>query len=200
MIEKKTILAIDDDVTVLTTVRTILDRSYDVCLAKNLDIAKKILTKTGVDLILLDMEMPDHSGMEFLESIRSSDSYYSIPVIVVSSHGVADVIVDAQKKGAVDFIVKPIVPKILLEKIQSAFKNTRKKISKATLSRKLQNLENSCTHGKSSDIERIIKDLEQFCFDLKTDTEIALICKYARGMEYNLVDERIKILLSELSE
>ena len=88
MVKKRTtILAIDDDITILTTICRILEGSYEVGLAKNLDIAKTILQTTSVDLILLDMEMPGASGMKFLETLHDDPSYYHIPVIIVSSHG-----------------------------------------------------------------------------------------------------------------
>jgi len=63
---KKTILAIDDDISTLTTIRSILDRNYEISLAKNINIAKTILNKTTVDMILLDMDLPGISGMDFL--------------------------------------------------------------------------------------------------------------------------------------
>ena len=197
---KKTILAIDDDITVLTTIRSILERSYDVSLAKNTSIAKNILDRTMVDMILLDMDMPGMSGMDFLETIHSDDSYYSVPVIIVSSYGTANVILEAKKRGAIDFLVKPISPKILLEKIQYGFKFARSKISKIGLARKLQLLENACMQGKSIQIDKCIKDMDQYCLDLKTDTEIAEICKYAKEMDYNLVEDKIRNLMAELSE
>ena len=198
-VKKKTILAIDDDISTLTAIRTILDRNYEISLAKNINIAKTILAKTAVDMILLDMDLPGVSGMDFLNIIHSDILYYSIPVIVVSSYGTQDVIIDAQKYGAVDFVVKPISPKTLLEKIQSGLKTTRKKISKANLYRKLQILESCCIHGKSLEIEKTIKDLELYCYDLKTDLKVAKICDYARELEYEIVAEEAKMLMAELT-
>jgi PleD family two-component response regulator len=198
--KKKTILAIDDSIATLTTIRSILERMYEISLAKDAEIAKTILNTTSVDLILLDMEMPDFSGMKFLTILQNDISWYHIPVIIVSSHGTPDVIIDSKKSGAVDFIVKPIHPTILIDKVTSVLKTSRKKISKTGLARKLQILENSCGMGKSSQVEDIIKDLEQIYFDLKTDIEIAEICKFARNMDYKLVGVKIKPLLLSLSE
>jgi DNA-binding NtrC family response regulator len=191
-------LAIDDDIAILTSIRNILQDSFEVSLAKNIEIAKTILGTTDVDLILLDMEMPGASGMEFLELIKNDPSLYHIPIIIVSSHGTAGTIVGVQKRGAIDFVVKPISPQILIEKVNLAFQGSRKKISRLGLARKLQILENSCVHGKSDQIERIIADLEQFSFDLQIDAEIAHICRCAKGMEYDIVDKKIRQLLSTI--
>ena len=196
--KKKTILAIDDDITSLNTMRAILEGIYEVSLAKNTGIAKTILGTANVDLMLLDMEIPGVSGMEFLETINADPLFYHIPIIIVSSHGTADRIITAQKKGALDFVVKPVSAATLLWKVQCALEATRKKISKVGLSRKLQILESSCAQGKTSRIEDIIKDLEQVYFDFETDWKINRICRYARDLEYNLVDEKVKSLLAAL--
>ena len=199
MTEKKaTILAVDDDITILTNIRTILDSAYEVSLAKNTEIAKTILQTATIDLILLDMEMPNVSGMEFLELLQGEPSYYHIPVIIVSSLGTPDVVMEISKKGAIGFVVKPISAATLMEKVQSVLQVSRKKISKVGLSRKLNVLENSCIMGKSSRVEECINDIEQFCYDKETDLIIAEICKCAREMEYDLVDEKVKYLLSAL--
>ena len=196
--KKKTILAIDDDITILATMRGILEGTYDVSLAKNLDIAKTILQTIEVNMILLDMDMPGLSGMDFLDELQKSDSYYHIPVIIVSSYGTADVIVEAKKGGASDFVVKPIVPKTLLGKIHSVFKTARRKITHESLVRNLKFLETTCLMGKSSNVEEIITNLEHVYCDKAIDLEIAEICKHARNMDYSLVAEKIKPLLANL--
>ena len=196
---KKNILVIDDCIATLTVIRSILEKTYEVSLAKDTEIAKTILDTTRVNLILLDMEMPDFSGMEFLQILNNSALWYHIPVIIVSSHGTPDIIIKSKKNGAMDFVVKPIHPRVLIEKIHSAFKTSKKIISKTGLFRKLQILENSCIMGKSNQVEDVIKDLEEIYFDLETDIKIAEICKFARKMDYKPVDAKIKPLLESLS-
>ena len=193
-----TILAIDDDISILTTIRTILSKNYQVSLAKNVDIAKTILQTTEVNLILLDMEMPGTSGMDFLELLRYDNLFYHIPVIIVSSMGTADVIVEVKKRGAIDFVVKPISAAALTEKVHTVLQSTRKKISKLGLFRKLQVLEISSIMGKSNRVEDCIKDLEYFYYDKESDSIINEICKNAKDMEYNLVGEKVKQLLAAL--
>ena len=197
---KKTILAIDDDITILNTIRTVLEGVYELSLAKNTDIAQTILNTATIDLILLDMNMPGSSGMDFLEFIRNNDSYYHIPVIIVSSQGTADLIVEVNKKGAADFVVKPISPSILKEKIRSCLKEASVKTSRMSMEIKLKRLSDACSAGKSDHVEEVIEDLGKVYYSLNVDTEIAQICKYATDMEYHLVDEKIKGLLSSLSE
>ena len=197
---KKTILAIDDDITILNAIRTILESNYEISLAKNIDIAKKILNTAQVDLILLDMNMPNASGIDFLNFLKNENRHYHIPVIIVSSQGTADVIIEAKKNGAVDFVVKPISPNILAEKIRQNIKKSGIKITRESLERLLKKLLAACTEGKSGKIEKIVDGLERFYYERITDMEIASICKYARDLEYNHVEERVRQLLSDLPQ
>ena len=196
--ERKTILAIDDDITVLNSLRTVLEAVYEVSLAKNTEIARKILDTTGVDLILLDMNMPGTSGMDFLEYVRNDDAHYHIPVIIVSSQGTADIIVEIKKKGAADFVVKPVSPNILREKIRSCLKMSGVRTDRDSLERRLKRLASACAVGNSGRVEEAVEDLKQTIFEKNIDAEIAGICKYAGDMEYNLVEEKARQLLARL--
>ena len=198
--KKKTILAIDDDITILNTILTVLEDSYEVSLAKNTDIARRILNTTKVDLVLLDMNMPNTSGMDFLEFIRADDSYYHIPVIIVSSQGTADVIVEIKKRGAADFVVKPISPNILKQKIRSSLKAASVKIGRIALVIKLRKLAEACQTGKGSQVEEVIEELEQVYYDHEIDAQVADICRCARDMDYSLAEEKLRKLLADLQE
>jgi putative two-component system response regulator len=196
---KKTILAIDDDISILNIIRAVLEKTYDVSLAKNTDIAITILNSAKVDLILLDMNMPGINGMDFLRYLRNDNSHYHIPVIIVSAQGTADTIVEVKKMGAADFVVKPISPAILLEKIRANLNAAKIIIGREALKRKLERLAASCAAGKGNSVEEVIKDLEDVYFEREIDTELEKICKYVKDMEYNLVEERANQLLMELS-
>ena len=197
--KRRSILAIDDDITALTAIRTVLEGTFDVSLAKNADMAKNILHSAEIDMILLDLEMPGLPGMEFLSAIRNNTSFYHIPVIVVSSHGMADIIVKARKAGANDFVVKPIAPKALLEKIHSVLKVSRKKINRETLVRKLSMLETCCVMGQGRRADDLIDELEMMFCDMAVDLEVAEICKHTRAAQYPQVIQEIKQLTSKLA-
>jgi len=197
--KKKTILVIDDNLSILTTIQSILEKNYELSLAKNADIAKTILNAAKIDLILLDVEMPGISGIEFLEILNKSPEFYHIPVIIVSSLGKHEIILNAKKNGAVDFVIKPISPEILTEKINSALLNARIKINNIRLFTKLKFLENVVKKGHKSKVEEIIDELEHYYYELKTDPEIAEICKFARTMEYKTATEKINTLMKKLS-
>jgi PleD family two-component response regulator len=118
--EKKTVLVVDDMSMYLRTVKVILEKHYDVLLAKSGGLALSILGTTRVDLILLDIAMPELSGFEILELIRHLPDAADIPVIFVTSYVTTDLITRAMKNGARDYVMKPFEPDILLRKVFAA--------------------------------------------------------------------------------
>jgi PleD family two-component response regulator len=117
MEKRKAILAIDDILPNLSIIKNILEGSFEVYLAKSAKTASLVLKTNKVDLILLDIEMPDMSGFEYLKQLQESPDYRDIPVIFVTSHATKNFFVDAMKAGAKDFVVKPISTPVLMEKI-----------------------------------------------------------------------------------
>jgi CheY-like chemotaxis protein len=124
--QKKVILAVDDDATCLTILREILDGPFEVFFAKSAKTAKNILKVSykPVDLILLDMEMPDISGLEFFNDLKKEPDFCHIPVIFVSSHESQDIMHQVLESDAKGFAVKPVIPEQLLEKINAVLATT----------------------------------------------------------------------------
>jgi len=118
MSEKKIILAVDDMPENLMQLGSLLESYFDVRLAKSANMAMNVLNKTKVDLILLDIVMPEMLGFDFMNLLRSGNSLNKkTPVIFVTSHADIDIIGRAIKAGAKDYIVKPIVAETLYKKI-----------------------------------------------------------------------------------
>jgi two-component system chemotaxis response regulator CheY len=79
--------------------------------------ALKLLGAEKVDLILLDWNMPNLSGIEFLKKVKAMDRYKEIPVIMVTSEAAKLNVVEAIKSGVTAYITKPINERVFLEKI-----------------------------------------------------------------------------------
>ena len=73
--------------------------------------------KTGVDLLILDLVMPDLDGMGVLERMR--ERKIDTPVIVQTAHGSIEAVISAMRAGALDFVVKPVAA----ERMQVSIKN-----------------------------------------------------------------------------
>jgi response regulator RpfG family c-di-GMP phosphodiesterase len=182
--KQKTILAIDDDVVALTSIRKMLEEHFEICLAKSADIAWNILNNTMVDMILLDVEMPDITGPVFLDYLRNNKSFQYIPVIFVTSHTDNDTILNAKKLGAKGFVPKPIDGKTLLEKIQSVFAANSTKSDRDALLEKLHLMEVACRTGKGADVIKLSNELMQSHYNVGTDDKLAEVYRCAVKFDY----------------
>ncbi|MDR2210933.1 MAG: response regulator [Spirochaetaceae bacterium] len=115
----KKILAVDDQIEIITIISNFLKGKYAVYPAKTTARAFSLLHTTKFDLILLDILMPGMNGIEFLEYIKRQIWYENTPVIFVSSESDLDTVSQAVHLGAGGYIKKPIEKDILLTKIQA---------------------------------------------------------------------------------
>jgi CheY-like chemotaxis protein len=116
---KPVILAVDDMPLNLTAIKTILQHDYDIRLAKSPVAALTMLETVRVDLALVDVEMPEMSGFEFVERLRNSGGQGGLPIIFVTSHETPDIVGRIASSGA-GYVVKPVIPGALLEKVRAA--------------------------------------------------------------------------------
>ena len=104
---EKNILLVEDEAVFAKAVKKHLERAgYKVTLAADLEIARREFDEKAPDLILLDMRLPDGSGLDLLSEIKSSNA--NIAVLVMSAYGELEDAVSAMKLGASDYLKKPI--------------------------------------------------------------------------------------------
>jgi putative two-component system response regulator len=128
--ERGVILVVDDDPAVLELTRRILSGFGYLVLAygKPKD-AMARLRENGVSAVLTDIMMPEVTGIQFLEKIRSFNS--EIPVIMMTAYADLDVSIDAIRKGAFDFLLKPFRSEYLAHSVGKAVDHYRlKKLEK----------------------------------------------------------------------
>jgi signal transduction histidine kinase len=122
--KKHTILLIDDKSENLMALNSILelpDREIISCLSGN--DALQILLKTKVSLILVDVQMPEMDGYEFVEIIKSHPDTQSIPTIFVTAiSNEQKYLSKAYDLGAIDFLSKPLNTEITRKKVESFLK------------------------------------------------------------------------------
>ncbi len=105
--EQKRILVVDDEPDILQLLDISLSRmGLSVYKAESVGAAKYQLEKTAFHLCLSDFKLPDGTGIELVEYI--AENYPSTPVAVITAFGTINHAVEALKKGAFDFITKPI--------------------------------------------------------------------------------------------
>jgi putative two-component system response regulator len=117
--KKNTILVVDDDHHVLESLLLLLSKyEYKVLTAENAAAALDKLRNTDVDIVLTDIKMPGMDGLELAGKIRDLDS--KIPVLIMTAYAELEVAVSAIKRGAFDFIIKPINPDYLVHAVRKA--------------------------------------------------------------------------------
>jgi two-component system NtrC family response regulator len=99
------ILAIDDESSVLESYRMALDDVHEIVTADGGNAGLQALGTDRFDLVLLDINMPDRSGMDILREIRERD--IDATVIMVTVHREVEMVVEAMNAGASDYITKP---------------------------------------------------------------------------------------------
>lgn len=123
----KKILIVDDDVMSLKMTELILqENGHQVLVATSGEECLSILRQGGIDLVLLDIEMPGINGIETLEQIRADAQLKNVKVIFLTVMIVGRYKQDADRLGASDFIQKPILPVELVERIAKVFRDNEK--------------------------------------------------------------------------
>ncbi|MFV0626739.1 MAG: response regulator [Alphaproteobacteria bacterium] len=119
-IEKSHILVVDDD----TRLRSLLQRylresDFVVSIAKDAADAREMLKFYEFDLLIVDIMMPNETGLEFLKSIRKDNA---VPVILLTAMGETSDRIGGLELGADDYMAKPFEPKELLLRINNIIK------------------------------------------------------------------------------
>jgi two-component system nitrogen regulation response regulator NtrX len=102
---RQRLLIVDDDEAVIAGLTALLDIDYEVLSATTGRTALQKFAETSPDLVLLDIQLPDTSGIELLKQFKAYEE--SVPVIMISGMGTFEHVVEAMKNGAESFLQKP---------------------------------------------------------------------------------------------
>ncbi|MDY6935949.1 MAG: sigma-54 dependent transcriptional regulator [Spirochaetota bacterium] len=118
------ILLVDDEINIIKTLSAILqDEGHTVYSSASGYDALDFLRKNSVDLVFLDVWLPDIDGVDVLQRIKQGDT--NAAVIMISGHGSIDIAVKATKMGAFDFLEKPPSMERVLTSLNNALEQVR---------------------------------------------------------------------------
>ncbi len=117
MEKAKHILIVDDVTTNLKLAAEVLQEHYKLSMAKSGQQAIQFLQKAKPDLILLDVRMPEMDGYQTLELIKANPNTANIPVVFLTVDDQRESEIKGLKMGAMDFILKPFEPEVMLSRI-----------------------------------------------------------------------------------
>jgi len=153
------ILVVDDEKNIRRTLRMVLEgEGYEVEEAESAELALKMVETLRPDAVLLDVRLPGMDGLTALSKMRDKLGEET-PHIMISGHGTISDAVDATKKGAFDFLEKPIDRERLVVAVRNALQSKtlvgRVKELEARLDPELELL------GASAPMERMFKEIQK---------------------------------------
>jgi DNA-binding NtrC family response regulator len=170
------ILIVDDEAVIRKSLREILEyEKYEIEEAENAQQALSLVEQVDYNVIISDIKMPKMNGVEFLEALKKIKD---IPVIMITGHGDINTAVDAIKKGAFDFIQKPLDLNRLLISVRNAFERTNLVVETKTLKRKVDKRYEII--GKSQAIQDIKDIIERVA---PTNTRVLITGENGTGKE-----------------
>ncbi|HEY5509961.1 MAG TPA: sigma-54 dependent transcriptional regulator [Prolixibacteraceae bacterium] len=177
------ILVIDDEKSIRNTLKDILGfEGYQVEIAENGMVGIELVKSTDFDIILCDIKMPDMDGIEVLEQIMHLKPESTM--VMISGHGTIDTAVEAIKKGAFDFIEKPLDLNRLLITLRNACDKTA--LVKETIILKQKVGKKFEIIGESPAIKKVL----EMC-DRVAPTEARVLITGANGTGKELVARRL---------
>ena len=177
------ILVIDDERSIRNTLKDILGfEGFQVELAENGRAGIDLVQSSEFDIILCDIKMPEMDGLEVLEQIRKIKPEST--VVMISGHGTIETAVEAIKKGAFDFIEKPLDLNRLLITLRNASDKTalikETQILKQKVGKKFEII------GESASIRKVL----EMC-DRVAATEAKVLITGANGTGKELIARRL---------
>lgn len=120
--KNKTILVVDDTETNIDILLELLSDRYDIVVALDGESALDIVQEENIDLILLDIMMPDMDGYEVCKRLKANENTKEIPIIFITAKTDEESIEKAYDIGGIDYVSKPFKPKELLARVKIQLK------------------------------------------------------------------------------
>ena len=179
---KPRVLIVDDDPDFAADIAMVLGRQCEVRCLVNPDEARELYRDGWPDAVLLDIEFPDHDGLEVLQELQAMDA--SIPVVMLTSHTGIPLVVAAMRAGAVNFVAKAQTsPDIVQETVRHAVRQSAARRRLHYLESQLDDIKgtgHTQVLGESEASRRLQEDLEVAA---KADVDVLLLGETGTGKE-----------------
>jgi len=174
------ILIVDDEKNILRVVSTTLkNEQYDVTTAQSAEEAIERFGRNGFDLVITDLKLPGQGGLDLLSFVKSQEP--DMPVIMITAFGTIENAVDAMKRGAFNYLTKPVNPDELLTVVREAVEKFELKRENRSLKSELrQKFAFGSIIGKSSVMQEVFDTIRMVS---KTHSSILIFGESGTGKE-----------------
>ncbi len=173
------ILLVDDEASIRMALKEILEyESHTVIESPDAQAALKAVGQETFDLIISDIKMPKMDGLEFLSKVKEMG--IESPVVMITGHGSIDTAVEALKKGAFDFIQKPLDLNRILVTVRNATQAGQMVRETQTLKKKVARIVGTQIIGKSKGIQEVIAMVDTVA---PTDARVLILGPNGAGKE-----------------
>jgi DNA-binding NtrC family response regulator len=173
----KSILVVDDEKSIRDSIRRILEyEKFDVHFAEDGQSAISQVAGKPFDLVLLDIKMPGMDGLEVLQKVK--ETHTDLPVVMISGHGTIETAVEATKRGAYDFLPKPLDRDKLLIVVRNAIDQRRLAVEYEEMKEKIEGKD--AILGESQKIKDLIAVIERVA---PTDARVLITGENGSGKE-----------------
>ncbi|HEX9113623.1 MAG TPA: sigma-54 dependent transcriptional regulator [Nitrospirota bacterium] len=178
--QKYNILVVDDEKNILKVVSlTLKDHGYGVETAQSVEEALSKFRGGAFDLVVTDLKLPGRSGGELLAEIKAGQPDF--PVIVITAFGTIENAVDAMKKGAFNYLTKPVNPDELVSVAREALEKYELKRENVALKSELrQKYTFSSIIGKSAGMQEVFDMVRTVA---KTHSSVLIVGESGTGKE-----------------
>jgi len=118
------ILVVDDDQLIRNCFQYLLvSGEHELVVAENARTARALFEAQPFDVVICDVRLPDASGLELLQDLHALDP--RVPVIMMTGYGSANTAIEAMRRGAFEYLLKPLDPDVLQAVLERAFETVR---------------------------------------------------------------------------
>lgn len=173
------ILIVDDERSIRNSLGELLEmEGHTVFKAENGPAALTTLEGGEFELVISDIKMPEMDGVELLEAI--TEKYPDLPVVMISGHGSIETAVSCLRKGAADFIEKPIDMNRVLASVRNALERGELKVENKSLRRKIHAVKGVDIIGQSTSITDLLRVISRVA---TTDARVLITGSNGTGKE-----------------
>ena len=176
---KGKILIVDDEADIRTLLKSVVEDDFSVVMAESGAALKKILADESADVVLLDLNLKDASGLELLPDIKKA--WPDAEVVVITGEASLENAVEATKRGAFHFIAKPFKVEEILVTLDRAIGNKQQKESNNSLRRALATMSGSSAPVfQSPQMQTVVRTIERIA---PSDVTILITGESGTGKE-----------------